>query len=676
MKKQEAEIDRVLRKVGTWAAAFDAAMTEADLDRDPPGSPAARHQRREKREIELKRLVKKMQRHRDQIKEWSVSNVFKTKVPILTAARKQIESKMEHWRVYEHCSKVKPYSREALEKELRENEQAISDKAKMRAWIVTAITKFEKAKEASQDKYEIESYAFHLDKLQLLLKMLTKNKLAASQVQFVQDAIDPVFADPTLTTPNPDLIDDQLYDDLHLEELDTTSSDEESSDSDTDSLDSPTQTSTQLVPSLSSPPINAQQPISTLPTPSRQASPPQPPLPPPFSLKQSSVPIPPTQKSSHTPQPQPTKPQESILFSSVSSQSSVTQKQKGSVKSQPTTSLANKPTTLSLHQITQNSQNTQRTPTQQSYQAYTPPQPYQSYTPPIHLPQSPQPQQPHTQLNTQTQLQMQPQPQSQPQQTLPNSPSPQYPPGQSNQTLQQSLFSSTFKDTNDQLNTGLPSMDSLASSIQNTTSPAQPSCNDLSAAHPSWYNQSGSPSQWGGTTNNPDDPSRYGVGEDYSEPPIPRIDNEQSILLNSSFYNLTQPDKAQEPSPANITGSTLSTSGSISVPTTSNTPSFPSWMPSEVCISMKDVLPKVPTDTLFFVFYMRSLSHLKFLAGKELQRRHWWYHIKHQLWFQPSDSAQSAIDSTQGEFSCFDLENWKSQIRQNFIFEYSCLGPW
>merc|ERR1740130_991657 len=79
---------------------------------------ATQQYQKEKYEVDLKKEIKKLQRHRDQIKTWAASSDIKDKRP-LADARKLIETKMEQFKVCEKETKTKTYSKEGLARETK-----------------------------------------------------------------------------------------------------------------------------------------------------------------------------------------------------------------------------------------------------------------------------------------------------------------------------------------------------------------------------------------------------------------------------------------------------------------------------------------------------------------------------------------------------------------------------
>jgi CCR4-NOT transcription complex subunit 3 len=90
-RKQQQEIDRTLKRVSegltTFQGIYDKLQTQVI-------APSGQTSVKEKLEADLKKEIKKLQRHRDQIKTWIARDDVKDKKPLLEA-RKAIEAVSE-----------------------------------------------------------------------------------------------------------------------------------------------------------------------------------------------------------------------------------------------------------------------------------------------------------------------------------------------------------------------------------------------------------------------------------------------------------------------------------------------------------------------------------------------------------------------------------------------------
>jgi CCR4-NOT transcription complex subunit 3 len=87
-RKQQQEIDRTLKRIQEGLAAFDSIYDKLQTQ---VTTPSSQNSQKEKLEQDLKKEIKKLQRHRDQIKTWAARDDIKDKKP-LTDARKAIEN--------------------------------------------------------------------------------------------------------------------------------------------------------------------------------------------------------------------------------------------------------------------------------------------------------------------------------------------------------------------------------------------------------------------------------------------------------------------------------------------------------------------------------------------------------------------------------------------------------
>ena len=132
-RKLQTEIDRTLKKVEEGVEVFDEVWDKV--------YSATQQNQKEKYEVDLKKEIKKLQRHRDQIKTWAASSdvgrraatraisvTLRAPEPRLSSAqvkdkralataRKLIETKMEQFKVCEKETKTKTYSKEGLARE-------------------------------------------------------------------------------------------------------------------------------------------------------------------------------------------------------------------------------------------------------------------------------------------------------------------------------------------------------------------------------------------------------------------------------------------------------------------------------------------------------------------------------------------------------------------------------
>ncbi|CAF2265206.1 unnamed protein product [Rotaria magnacalcarata] len=191
-RKLHGEIERCLKKVTEGVETFDDIWQKVHL--------APNHNQKDRYEQELKKEIKKLQRLRDQIKVWMSSTEIKDKKQ-LQEARKNIEQKMEKFKIVERETKTKAYSKEGLgagqkldplEKEKEECTQWITESIQE---LNLQIDKFEadietlsassKKKKPDKDKLErledtkhsIERHKFHIKSLEKILRAIDNDAL-------------------------------------------------------------------------------------------------------------------------------------------------------------------------------------------------------------------------------------------------------------------------------------------------------------------------------------------------------------------------------------------------------------------------------------------------------------------------------------------------------------------
>jgi CCR4-NOT transcription complex subunit 3 len=87
-RKQQQEIDRTLKRIQEGLLAFDSIYDKLQAQVITPSSQTSQ---KEKLEQDLKKEIKKLQRHRDQVKTWAARDDIKDKKPLVDA-RKAIEN--------------------------------------------------------------------------------------------------------------------------------------------------------------------------------------------------------------------------------------------------------------------------------------------------------------------------------------------------------------------------------------------------------------------------------------------------------------------------------------------------------------------------------------------------------------------------------------------------------
>lgn len=200
-RKLMSEIERTLKKVSEGVEVFNDIW-------DKVYAAQAQHQK-EKHEADLKKEIKKLQRFRDQIKNWIGNSDVKDKRP-LTDARKLIEQKMEEFKVCEKETKTKAYSKEGLA-QIERLDPAEQARQNTRTWIQDCLTqlnevietnecdleRLQTAKGKNRNKQEMEGleallarHKWHILKLEQIIRLLDNDALEATDVDDLKEDIE------------------------------------------------------------------------------------------------------------------------------------------------------------------------------------------------------------------------------------------------------------------------------------------------------------------------------------------------------------------------------------------------------------------------------------------------------------------------------------------------------
>lgn len=228
-----SEIDRTLKKVSEGVDVFNDIW-------DKVYAATAQNQK-EKHEADLKKEIKKLQRFRDQIKNWIGNSDVKDKKPLIDA-RKLIEQKMEEFKVCEKETKTKAYSKEGLA-QVERLDPAEQAKQNTRNWIQDCLSqlneqieavecdleRLQTAKGRNKNKQDIarldnvlSRHKWHVLKLEQITRLLDNDALAARNVDELKDDVEYYLE----ANQEPDFLetygDDDIYEPLNLDTLATT----------------------------------------------------------------------------------------------------------------------------------------------------------------------------------------------------------------------------------------------------------------------------------------------------------------------------------------------------------------------------------------------------------------------------------------------------------------------
>ncbi|KAK9765466.1 general negative regulator of transcription subunit 5 [Basidiobolus ranarum] len=229
-RKLQVEIDRVLKKVTEGVETFEEIYEKIQS--------TSNNNQKEKLEQDLKKEIKKLQRHRDQIKSWISSNEIKDK-RILMENRRLIEQQMEKFKACEKEMKTKAYSKEGLSQSARLDPV---ERKKMEAcqWVISTVDQLnekierleaeEEVLEAAMKKgkkdpskmerlgqvgYIIERNKYHVNRLELILRLLENGRMDAEKVEDIQETMNYYLE----AHEESDFEEDEyVYEDLNLEE--------------------------------------------------------------------------------------------------------------------------------------------------------------------------------------------------------------------------------------------------------------------------------------------------------------------------------------------------------------------------------------------------------------------------------------------------------------------------
>eukprot|EP01134_Creolimax_fragrantissima_P000444 CFRG0444T1 len=225
-RKLQAEIERVLKKVGEGVEEFESMWDKVHS--------ASTSSQKEKYEADLKKEIKKLQRLRDQIKTWLTSNDIKDKSELMKN-RRLIEKQMERFKVVERETKTKAFSKEGLMNAAR-LDPAEKKKNEAREWInnctgelIQQVDGFEAEVEALSGKKKrkgpdsdrkarleelIASHKEHERKLEIVLRLLDNGTIEPDALEDIKDDVEYYISD----NQDPDYEEnDYIYDSLPVD---------------------------------------------------------------------------------------------------------------------------------------------------------------------------------------------------------------------------------------------------------------------------------------------------------------------------------------------------------------------------------------------------------------------------------------------------------------------------
>lgn len=103
----------------------------------------------------------------------------------------------------------------------------------------------------------------------------------------------------------------------------------------------------------------------------------------------------------------------------------------------------------------------------------------------------------------------------------------------------------------------------------------------------------------------------------------------------------------------------------------------PAWYPQVMhpSLSSPETLARFEIEALFFIFYYQPNTYQQLLAARELKKQSWRYHKRYLTWFQRHNSPKETTEEHErGSYIYFDYESgWCQRIKNDFIFKYQYL---
>ncbi|WFC97463.1 general negative regulator of transcription subunit 5 [Malassezia yamatoensis] len=286
-RKLQTEIDRTFKRVSEGVEIFEGLYEKLQT--------SANQAQKEKLESDLKTQIKKLQRHRDQIKTWLQNNDIKDKKPLMEN-RRLIETQMERFKACEKEMKTKAFSKEGLNAAARLDP---SEKAKveMTQWLTMqvdelsrqiegaeaeieqALATSKKSKKASskedvvgQMEHQNERRAWHISRIEILMRMLENGTLEVDRVNDIKEDI-AYFVESNTEEEFDE--DDGIYDEFNLDDEEEAFGLKETDDADI-SISAPAAESPPSQPQPGSPVDNKKDEVTNQAIPSAPPAPPAP----------------------------------------------------------------------------------------------------------------------------------------------------------------------------------------------------------------------------------------------------------------------------------------------------------------------------------------------------------------------------------------------------------------
>ncbi|GAA5950704.1 hypothetical protein JCM3765_000584 [Sporobolomyces pararoseus] len=629
-RKLQTEIDKTLKKVTEGVEIFESVYDKIQA--------SSNQTQKEKLEADLKTQIKKLQRLRDQIKTWMASSDVKDKQP-LADNRKLIETQMEKFKACEKEMKTKAFSKEGLSAaaKLDPKEQ---QKLDLCQWIQTMVEELSRQVEQAEAELETiqglkskkkdserearleelerlnERRSWHINRLELILRLLENGNLQTDSVTNVKDDI-AYFVE---SNTEEDFEEDEgIYDELNLsdeEDMYQIGGDDHQSSHDSVSV-------------------------------ADEPAPPVPPIPKTPSKVEPKEDEKPAPRAKIVPTPQK-KPSTDSVSRPTPAATTTPQRSSSGPSPAPRSTPAPLPP-IRYAAAAAGATNSNSSP------AVTSPAPSSATAPPPGFGSLPSPTSPEVSKSGP--------PPGLASRTNSSAPSPAL-----SSAVPPASQSQPSGDTSQSANSSLPSS---AVASADPASPAPTSANAPSSSSPSQKSQEQQQPTGASSTKSdtrlPSSLADLVTSFETAKQKSMRRDNDLGAInqiLEAGFPGVPQPLDAEKPK--------------YYVPRTPYaTPTYYPQEPSSQ-FGSASLFAKLDVDTLFYIFYYCPGTYLQYLAAGELKKQSWRFHKQYLTWFQRANEPTTITETfEQGVYLYFDWEgSWCQRRKTDFKFEYKYLDQY
>lgn len=229
-RKLQQEFDKLQKKVSEGLQQFDEIYDKVALTENA--------NQKEKLEGDLRKEIKKLQRSRDQVKQWLGDGSNKLDKNLLQDIRGRIENAMERFKELEKVSKMKQFSNEGLELQAKLGARGLDEAKKIDAtrYITEVLEELNRQNELLSGELsqlnhkkrlgtvqtaidevteKMERNNTHIGKLELVLRNLDNDQLEPERIEEIRDDLDYYVENNQLA----DFVEyNEFYDVLELDE--------------------------------------------------------------------------------------------------------------------------------------------------------------------------------------------------------------------------------------------------------------------------------------------------------------------------------------------------------------------------------------------------------------------------------------------------------------------------